>query len=122
MTVKEREEFLARYEGQRSEVFDNRNVLDAYCQDEITVLRQACQFFRREFIQIGNDVYLESITIAPACNKVLRKRFPTSNTNSLIPTGGYGGNVHQSKKALMWLVHREKTYGCRILQRRNGRE
>ena len=123
MGAKERAEFLAWYEGQMSEVFDNRSVLEAYCQDDVTVLRQACIFFRREFIEIGNvDVFTESVTIASDCNKVLRKRFLNPNTISLIPTGGYSGNVNESKKALMWLVHRERMDGYRISHGRNGRE
>ena len=39
MSAKHRDEFLAWYEGLRSEVFNNRSVLEAYCQDDITVLR-----------------------------------------------------------------------------------
>ena len=98
-------------------------MLEAYCQDDVTVLRQACTVFRREFIEIGNfDVFTESVTIASACNKLLRKRFLKPNTIGLIPTGGYSCNVKQSKKALMWLVHRERTDGCRISHGRNGRE
>ena len=78
--------------------------------------------FRREFAQIGNiDVFQESITIASACNKVLRKRFLQPDTIGLIPKGGYTANRKQSKKALMWLVHRE-TDGCTILHGRYGRE
>jgi len=89
MSTKERAEFLTWYEGQRSTVFDNRNILEAYCQDDVTVLRQACTVFRREFIEIGNvDVFTESVTIASACNKVLRKRFLKPNTIGRIPTGG----------------------------------
>ena len=34
MSVEERTEFLALYEAQKSDVFDNRNVLEAYCQDD----------------------------------------------------------------------------------------
>jgi hypothetical protein len=57
--------------------------LKQYWQDAVTVLRQACEVFRREFKQTGNiDVFLESITIASACNKVLRKRFVQPNTIS----------------------------------------
>ena len=64
MSAKERAEFLACYEGQRSEVFDNRSCLEAYCQDDVTVLRQPSIVFRREFIEIGNvDVFTESVTI-----------------------------------------------------------
>ena len=72
MGEKERREFLAWYESQKSEhIFDNRRVLETYGQDDVTVLRQACRVFRREFKQIGNiEVFFESITIASACNKV----------------------------------------------------
>ena len=67
MGKSERAEFLASYEDQKDRVFDNLLVLETYCQDEVTVLRQACQVFRREFAQNGNiDVFQESITIASA--------------------------------------------------------
>jgi hypothetical protein len=89
MSTKEGAEFLAWYEGQRSIVFDNRNILEAYCQDDVTMLRQAYMVFRREFIEIGNvDVFTESVTIVSASNKLLRKRFLKPNTIGLIPTGG----------------------------------
>ena len=46
----ERREFLAWYESQKSEpIFDNRRALETYCQDDVTVLREACRVFRREF-------------------------------------------------------------------------
>ena len=70
----ERTEFLAWYDCQKDRVFDNRVVLETYCQDNVIVLRQACRMFRRDFAQIGNsDVFQESISIASACKKVLRK-------------------------------------------------
>ena len=31
-------------------VFDNKLVLESYCQDAVTVLRQACQVFTHEFL------------------------------------------------------------------------
>jgi len=81
MSEAERREFLAWYEGQKQAVFNNRRVLEAYCQDDVTVLRQACRVLRQEFIQIGNiHVFTEAITIASACNKVLRKRFLKPDT------------------------------------------
>jgi len=76
MSEAERREFLVWYEGQKEAVFNNRRVLEAYCQDDVPVLRQTCGVFRREFMQIGNiEVFLKAITIASACNKVSRKRF-----------------------------------------------
>jgi len=122
----ERRDVLALYEIQEKKcaVFDNRRLLETYCQDEVTVLRQACRVFRREFIQIGNiEIFLEAITIASACNMVLRKQFLKPDTIGLIPTGGYGGNINYSKKSLMWLVYREKAdVGRKILHGHNGRE
>ena len=87
-------------------VFDNKRVLEAYCQDDVSVLREACRVFWREFIQIGNfEVFLESVTNTSACNKVMRKRFLKPNTIGIIPSGGYTGNVNYSDKANMWLVY-----------------
>jgi len=73
----------------RTSFFDNRLVLEKYCQVDVTVLRQACKIFRREFIEIGNiEVFLGSFTIASACNNVLGKKFLKNDTISLIPDGG----------------------------------
>ena len=101
----------------------NKRFLEAYCQDDVSVLREACPVLRREFIQIGIiDVFLESVTIASACNNVMRKRFLKPNTIGLIPSGGYTGNVNYSNKAIVWLVYREQTDGYTIRHARNGRE
>jgi len=89
MEESERKKFLACYDPKKDKVFDNRHVFEQYCQDYVTVLRQACQIFRRDFIQIGNvDVFIESCTIASTCNKVLRKRFLKPETIGLISAGG----------------------------------
>jgi hypothetical protein len=95
MSDGERREILQWYDCQKSEIFDNQRVLEEYCQADVTVLRQACQVFRREFIEIGNiEVFIESISIASACNKVLRRRFLKPDTIGLIPAGGYMGNIN----------------------------
>jgi hypothetical protein len=59
MGVAERKEFTSWYDAQKDKVLDNRRVLEQYCQDDVTVLRQACQIFRRDFMEVGNvDVFL----------------------------------------------------------------
>ena len=45
---------MAWYDEQKVKVFDNQHVLERYCQDEVTVLRQAYRVFSREFLEIGN--------------------------------------------------------------------
>jgi len=54
MGEKETSEFLAVYAIQKSELSDNRRGLESYCQDDVTVRRQAFRAFRSEFMQIGN--------------------------------------------------------------------
>jgi len=76
-----------------------------------------------DFMEIGHvDVFLESCTIASACNKVFRKRFLKPETVGLISAEGYSCNQNYSKKALMWLLHMEQMDGCKIMPARNGRE
>jgi len=76
MSEGERREYMVWYNEQKLKVFDSRRVLEQYCQDDVTVLRQVCRVFRRDFLEIGNiEVFLEALTIASACNKVLRKKF-----------------------------------------------
>jgi len=107
----ERSEFLEWYETQEPP-FGNRRVVEQDCQDDVTVLRQACLVFQREFMHLRNlDVFLRSISIASACNKVLLTRFLQSDTIGLISIGGYTSNRNYSKKAMMWLRHIEETKG-----------
>jgi hypothetical protein len=88
----------------------------------MTTFLKVCQIFRREFLAIGNiEVFVEAVTIASACNKVLRKRFLQPDTIAIIHPGGYTGNVNYSNKA-MWLVHKEQTDGNIIQHARSGRE
>jgi hypothetical protein len=69
MSETKRTEFLVWYEEKKPKRFDNKCVLESYCWVNVTVLWQACQIFRREFMAIGNiDVFLESITVACSCN------------------------------------------------------
>ena len=57
----ERREILAWYEDswKSEETFDKRRVLEKYCQDKVTVLRQACRVFSCEFMHIG---YIEDFS------------------------------------------------------------
>jgi len=50
MSISERRESMTWYDDQKNKVFKNKLVLEKYCQDDVTVLRQACQIFIREFI------------------------------------------------------------------------
>ena len=116
----EREKFLALYETRKSRLYHNRKFHVTYCHDDVTVQRQACGVFRREFLQIGNiEVFLESLIIASACNKVLRLTFLKPDIIGLIHTGGYTCNNKYRKKAIMWLLHMEQPDWVAINHARN---
>ena len=84
----QREEFQAWYATRKSHSFHYKRILEAYCQDDLTVVRLACRVFRREYLQIGYiEVFLESLTFASSCNKVLRRWFLKPDTIGLIPMG-----------------------------------
>ena len=82
----EGKEFIASYETQVW-IIRLQILFRAYCQVDVTVQRNTCRVFRLEFLQIGNiDVFLESLTIASTCNKVLRRMFLNPNTIGHIRT------------------------------------
>ena len=54
MNAFERRELMTWHDEQKDRVFDNRRVMEDYCEDDVTVLREACTIFRRDFIEIGN--------------------------------------------------------------------
>ena len=67
------------------------------------------------------DVFLESITIVSACNKVFRKTFVQPDTIGIIPIGAYTDNGKESRKAIACLKLEENESKV-ILRGRNGKE
>jgi len=109
MSASETNEFLAWYKGRKDGVFDNKIVLEAYCQDFVSVSREACRVLRREFIQIGNiEEFLESVIIVSACNKVTRKRFLKPNTIGLIPSAGTLATSISVHRTGQWLYNTKR--------------
>ena len=104
-------------------MFDNRRLLESYCRADVAVLREACRNFRKHFLQIANvEVFLKSVTIASACNKLFRKKFFLHDRIGIIPIGGYTDNRKQSGKAIAWLLLEERRTGKKFLHGRNGKE
>jgi len=61
--------------------WNNTAKMTPYCDRRVV--------YCREFLEIGNvEVFLEALTIASACNKVLSKKFLKPETIGLIPPGG----------------------------------
>jgi len=121
MSLEERESFEKWYEEQvkQNAVFDFRRDIKAYCQMDVTILREGCQMFQRLFqtkTEIAEQKILgfnpfEHITIASACNRDMINRTEDQTIASEPAYGWAGQRGNQSKEAmewLLWLEHQKK--------------
>ena len=70
MSHSERKDILSWYKAKRQELCDKRRTPEQYCQADVTLLREACQTFRKHLLQIGDvEVFVECMTISAACNR-----------------------------------------------------
>ncbi|XP_046749824.1 uncharacterized protein LOC124413342 [Diprion similis] len=105
------------------QVFDFDAELLSYCQSDVDILRRACVAFRDVFLECGRVCpFTESMTIASACSAVFRKNFLKPERIGILPPGGYRLADAQSRKALEWLVLKERQLGIYIRHAGNGRE
>lgn len=119
----ERKVFMEWYEQQRGKQFDFQKELKEYCESDVEVLRRCCLKFRQLFIDIGQiDPFVESITIASACNKYYRMHHLPINRIAVVPHGGYRKEQLQSIIALKWLKWLAHMTGQRIQHKLNGGE
>ena len=124
LPVKAREE-LKKWHAEQvnaNYVFDMPSELQDYCISDVNILREGCEHFRgmcRELF--GLDPLIECITLASYCQLVYRARNMPANSIAIIPSGGYGGRVKQSAKALRWLewIHHTWTPENRIQHARS---
>ena len=70
----------------------------------------------------GIDPFVESITIASACNKYYRMHHLSLNRIAVVPHGGYRKEERQSIIGLKWLKWFAHTTGQRIQHKLNGGE
>ncbi|XP_055374404.1 uncharacterized protein LOC129607410 [Condylostylus longicornis] len=86
-----------------------------YCVNDVTILTQSCLKFREMFLKQCNvEPFLETTTIASACNLAFRRNFLKEDTISLIPKHGYRNSDNQSKVAIQWLVWEEEKRNINI--------
>ncbi|XP_054259601.1 uncharacterized protein LOC128984320 [Macrosteles quadrilineatus] len=103
--------------------FNIKKELQEYCMSDVDILAQACLKFRSIFLKECNvDPFLETVTIASACNLAFRQNFLKPNTIGIIPKNGYRLVDNQSAIALQWLSWVEETNGIRIDHAGRGKE
>uniref|UniRef100_A0A914VZL6 DNA-directed DNA polymerase n=1 Tax=Plectus sambesii TaxID=2011161 RepID=A0A914VZL6_9BILA len=106
MKPKAREEFLKWYDQQTEAdyIFNFQTEFQAYCNSDMTILREALMKFRDDFIeQTAVDPLLYPVTLPSACSRVYRQNDMPEDTIAIIPEGGYQKGEKQSIVALKWL-------------------
>ncbi|KAK3916521.1 putative DNA polymerase [Frankliniella fusca] len=93
-------------------VFNFRRELIEYCISDVTILRQACEAFRKLFEQVaGFDPMFNCMTLSAACMAAFRRNFLKKDTIGIVPPGGYHGRGKQSHMALKWLDYESHKLG-----------
>ncbi|XP_039311141.1 uncharacterized protein LOC120359012 [Solenopsis invicta] len=125
MKSDERERFLAWHTEMTNKnvIFDFQREIVRYCRNDVDILRRACVAFQKIFLERGGVCpFEECTTIASTCMKVFRKNFLREGEIGIIPPGGYRNADRQSRKALQWLVWKERELGHPINHAGRGRE
>ncbi|XP_067203729.1 uncharacterized protein [Linepithema humile] len=125
MNTNEREKFLAWHAEmiRTNYVFDFECEILRYCRNDVNILRRACMSFRKIFLKCGRVCpFEECTTIASTCMRVFRKNFLREREIGIIPPGGYRRANTQSRKALQWLVWKERELGHNITHAGRTRE
>lgn len=124
MKVKNREEFLKWYEGEKNKngPFDNKKEIIKYCKQDVTILRLACLKFRTLLVELTSVDPFDQITIAGTCMAIFKTNFIEKDQIAIIPSNGYRMRDNQSFKALKWLEWLSRSKNINIMSALNGRE
>lgn len=128
MNSKKRDQFLTWYDQKLADnpILNFQEELLKYCESDVKLLKEGCLKFVPEFQEIaGFNPFIQSATIASACNYFWRKEKLEEDLIVLEPQGGWHGNhINQSQVALEWLYLQDHLRGGmgRVRHVRNGGE
>lgn len=111
----------------QNDKFDVQKKLLRYCRSDVDILKQCCLKFIELFEEItavgekeGINPFQRCITIASACQLVLRRNLLKENCIGIIQSYGYKPQSIHSIKAVQWVKHMSEKLGVKIQHARNG--
>lgn len=115
MKGKTLEIFNKWYEQQTNKTFNLKEELIKYCDQDVTVLMNGVQVFRKLLIDTtGMDPFTRNITLSSFVMHVFRTSYLPRNTLAIPPTIGYEPKRQQSHIATVWLDYLEQTGNIKI--------
>ena len=106
MSPEGRQKFETWHKEQRDNqiLFDFQKELVAYCESDVSLLKEGCLTFKRLFEAKTGFNPFDHMTIASACNRDLRMNRMIPNSLASEPVGGWRNKINQSQVALEWLT------------------
>ncbi|KAG8192310.1 hypothetical protein JTE90_002131 [Oedothorax gibbosus] len=103
MSASERDKFYKWYEDRKSLPFNFKEEMLLYCSSDVTILRECCLDFQREFIATAGIDPFQYVTIASACMASYRAHHIPQTKIAMMPLHGYINNTNSSADSIRWL-------------------
>lgn len=100
----EREDALAWHRSYDDQIINLYDLCMAYCTDDVRLLREGCLIFRRQYLEITNQLIdpFGSITIAAVCMKIFRTFDLQDDTIAILHNQR---ELHYAKEFQAYLAH-----------------
>src|SRR5437868_2518205 len=102
LTPKENDKFFQWYNTVKDETFHFRQEMRKYCINDVEILRNACNVFRKLFLLTCAIDPFAYITIAAACLATYKFKYMAEKSIAILPVQGYNQRK-SSRKAVVWL-------------------
>lgn len=116
-------DFNKWYDAHKHEPFNLQQELLDYCISDVTILKEACLQFRKDFIaETKIDPFISNITLSQLCMDFFRSTYLEPGTIPIIPPQGYHCDDKQSTSAMVWLKYLESELGRSLVKKGNNGE
>ena len=125
MNADKRAECILWVEQQQNDgaVFNYKNDMITYCENDVEVLRACCEKFRELFRKKGHtDPFIECMTLSQSASFVYRKLHMPKDSIAIIPPWGYSAARAYSNKGIVWIEYMGELKGSPVKHARNGGE
>ncbi|XP_054711127.1 uncharacterized protein LOC129220719 [Uloborus diversus] len=106
MSTAARDSFLKWHKEHETDEFNFQKEMLAYCRSDVDILRQCCNMFRKEFLEIAKVDPFCYVTIASCCMAIYRSSHIQPNTIAMVPTNGYLNRTKYSADAIRLFLPR----------------
>jgi hypothetical protein len=120
MSVDDLDQLMQWYEEQKGRLLCNKDELQAYCMDDVNILRHSCCAFRNLFLKLVKMNLCKKCLTISSFYKVFRTMFLKPDAVAIMPRTGYRMGHRQVIEGPQWLAYMGRS--CKVIHAGNGRE